>query len=165
MTILAVENLLEILGSIGEAELSFGRFYRQCAETWEADEEFWLNLEAEEIKHARIIGEMAELIRQNPGLFQLNRPFNVTAVRTVISGIEQNIEKLAKGLITRERAMVLARDIESSIIEKTYHEIVKTADLTYLTLVRQVVSDTHRHRSDIEKKIRDCAAPGPVPKR
>lgn len=165
MTLLAVENILEIMRTLGESERIIGRFYRRCAETWQADEGFWLNLEREEIKHAKTIDAMADLIRQNPDAFQLNRPFSLIAIRTVITGIEQNIDQLNKGLITRERAMILARDIESSIIEKTYHEIVKTANPTYLALVRQVVSESYNHRSSIEQKIRETASQPPGPGR
>lgn len=159
MTIPAMESILDILKNLRETELAVGRFYRRCAETWKADEAFWLKLEGEEIKHTQAIEEMAELIRQNPVRFQLNRPFSIAAIRTVITGVEQNIDQLNKGIITRERAMVLARDIESSLIEKAYHEIVKTADLAYLTLVRQVVLDTFSHKSAIEKKIQESPAP------
>ena len=158
MTILGVQNILEILRCIRETERVIGRFYRRCAETWKADEAFWLNLEGEEIKHAQNIEEMAELIRRNPTHFQLNRPFSIAAISTVITGIEQNIDQLNRGVISRERAMVLARDIESSIIEKAYHEIVKTAELAYLTLVRRVVSETLSHKSAIENKIQESAA-------
>lgn len=158
MTMPAVQNILDILRYIRETELVIGRFYRRCAETWKTDEAFWLDLEGEEIKHAQTIEEMAELIRRNPTHFQLNRPFSITAIRTVITGVEQNIDQLNKGFLTRERAMVLARDIESSLIEKAYHEIVKTAELAYLTLVRRVVSETLSHKRAIENKIQDSAA-------
>jgi hypothetical protein len=50
----------------------------------------------------------------------------------------------------------VARDLEASLIEKAYHEIVKTKDLTYLNLVRQIVAETYRHRSAIEQKIREA---------
>jgi len=165
MILLAVENILEIMRTLSESEWIIGQFYRRCAETWKMDEGFWLKLEGEEIRHAKALEAMADLIRQNPDAFQLNRPFSVTAIKTVITGVGQNIDQLNKGLIKRERAMVLARDIESSIIEKAYHEIVKTTNPTYLALVRQVVSESYNHRNSIEQKIRETSSQPPGPGR
>jgi hypothetical protein len=39
------------------------------------------------MKHTKNREAMAEMIRQNPDRFQLNRPFNVTAIKPVLSGI------------------------------------------------------------------------------
>ncbi len=157
LPITVLQNVLETLHTMREVELAIGRFYRGCAGCWKEDEAFWLNLEGAEIRHADWIEQMAQMIRQEPGRFQTHRPFSITAIRTMISGVEQNIAHLEKGQLDRCKAFILARDIEASIIEKAYHEIVKTDLPLYLTLVRRVVSETVSHKAAIEEKLRECS--------
>ncbi len=148
-----LQKLLDIMACLAESERAIARLYRRCAETWKEDDAFWLHLEAQEIGHIRNIDRMAEMIRRNPDRFELHRPFNTTAIRTFITGVEQDMDRLNKGALSQRRALILARDIESSIIEKTYHEIVKTGETDYLNLVKQVVAETCSHKDAIEKRL------------
>jgi hypothetical protein len=155
MARLDLQNILDILAEMAETEMAIAGLYRCCAEAWPADEAFWINLAEEELEHAQNIGEMVERIRRNPDRFQLQRPFNLAAIRTIFAGVKRDAERIRQGILTRERAFVLARDLESSIIEKAYHEIVKTNDRTYLDLIRRIVSQTLLHKNAIEQKIRE----------
>ncbi len=155
MARLDLQNLLDILSGMAEMERTLAGLYRCCAEAWPADEAFWRHLAEEEMEHAQHIGEMAERIRRTPERFELQRPFNLAAIRTILAGVKRNAESIRQGLISRERAFVLARDLESSILEKAYHEIVKTDDRNYLDLIRRIVSQTLLHKNAIETKIRE----------
>lgn len=155
MALVAVGEVLDILGVMEETEKAIADLYGRFGRTWPDEETLWLNMAGEEVGHVEIIGRLKALIAAAPDNFQLNRPFNVTALRTFLEGIERQKERLEKGLLTPERALTVARDLEASLIEKAYHEIVKTKDLTYLNLVRQIVAETYRHRSAIEQKIRE----------
>ena len=153
-----LQSILDILKGMTGVELALAKVYGRCAEVWKADEAFWLGLERAEMTHAEHIRTMAEIIQRTPDRFQLNRPFNSVAIKTFLSGVEQNSDRLEKQQITREGMLILARDMETSILEKNYHEIVKTDDLGYLTLVRGIVSDTVRHKNTLVDKIREGTA-------
>lgn len=40
----SLQNILEIISTLAESERVIARLYRCCAETWTADEAFWLYL-------------------------------------------------------------------------------------------------------------------------
>jgi len=152
----SLQSVLEIITLLAESEQAIARLYRSFAETLKEDEAFWLYLEREELGHEKNLEAMAEMIRQNPAQFQLKRPFNTAAVRTFMAGIEQNIEGQKNEAFPRRKALIIARDIESSIIEKTYHEIVQTTNLSYVSLIKQVVAETQLHKNAVEKRLREC---------
>jgi len=95
-------------------------FYRICADMYKEDAEFWLAIVDGEEKHARNIERMARIVAAKSERFEIGRPFNVTAIRTVMTGVEQQMDRLKKGLITKDRLMIVARDIEASIMEKSF---------------------------------------------
>jgi hypothetical protein len=47
----------------------------------------------------------------------------------------------------------MRRDIESSVMEKCYGEIVRTTDVEYLSPVDEVTKETRDHRNSIEQRI------------
>ena len=97
---------------------------------------------------------MYRIVSDKPEHFEKGRPFNIFAVQTMITGIRNNIEKLKKGEIREDKAIMIARDIEQSFIEFRYSEIVKTADIEYNTLVQKIVKETAQHKTKIDQKMR-----------
>jgi len=148
-----LESILDVLKDMAECELTLAEFYRTCAQIWEEDKEFWLNLERQENIHAQNIDRMAEIISKKHERFESYRPFNPGAIKTMISGIENNIRRLKSGEISKNNVLFIARDIEQSLIEAKYDEIVKTNDIEYQNLVKEIVSQTVVHKGMIEKKI------------
>lgn len=148
-----LQNLLEIMKVMADTELLFAEFYRNCAETWEDDREFWMGIVVEEEKHARNIEKMSQLVSLKPERFEIGRPFNQMSIRTIMTGVNDNLKRLREGLISNERALLLARDMENSVIEKNYGEIVRTSDIEYLNLLKEIVQETVNHRKGIEQRI------------
>ena len=148
-----LESILDELKGMAECELTLAEFYRTCAQIWEEDKEFWLTLERQENIHAQNIDRMAEIISKKHERFESYRAFNPAAMKTMISGIENNIRRLKSGEISKNNVLFIARDIEQSLIEAKYHEIVKTNDIEYQNLVKKIVSQTVVHKGMIDKKI------------
>lgn len=147
------DNILELLGIMVKTELLIAKFYRSCAHIWGKDKAFWLGLEGDEKLHANNIREMAKIVIEKFDLFECNRPFNPVAMKTINSGIETNIQRLKSGKISEDKVLYIARDIEQSLIESKYDEIVKTSDVEYQTLVKKITAQTIAHHHKIEKKI------------
>lgn len=154
LTPAALQNLTDVMKVMAETERLIAELYRACAEIWVEDRVFWLETVAAEEKHADNIETMAGLIADRPERFELGRPFNPMAIQTIKTGLESNLERLKKGEITREKMLHLARDIEASVIEKSYGEIVGTKDLEYKTLVKEIITETVSHRKIFEERIR-----------
>lgn len=158
VTSINLTHLTEIMKMMAEAERIVGDFYQHCAEIWEEDRAFWLEIAVEEEKHAAHIERMARILALKPERFEIGRPFNRVSIQTFINGIEGLRKRLMEGSITRERAMFVARDIEASVMEKCYHEFLHTTDAEYLTLVNEITGETGDHRDRIEKRIGELKA-------
>ena len=81
----------------------------------------------------------------------MGRPFNLIAFNTAQAGILENTTRVSQGALTREKMFVLARDIEQSLLESHYGEIVKTTDVAFQTLLKAILSQTYEHRKIIQK--------------
>ncbi len=155
LTPVGLQNLLDVMKLMAATEQLIAEFYRTCADVWEEDRDFWLATVAEEEKHAANIEKMARIVAARPERFEIGRPFNPMAIRTIMAGVEGHLRRLKEGQITRDRLMIVARDIEASLMEKSYGEIVRTTDVEYLDLVREILEDTDRHKQSIERRCRN----------
>lgn len=77
----------------------------------------------------------------------------MAALKTAQEGIRQNISKIARGALSRLQMLVVARDIEQSLIEAQYGSVVKTNDVEYQTLLKEIVDQTYGHRKAIQEQI------------
>jgi hypothetical protein len=69
------------------------------------------------------------------------------------AGLKDNISRLTSSAFSCEKMLVMARDIEQSILESHYAEIVKTADPEYQALMKGILSQTYEHKKIIQEKI------------
>jgi hypothetical protein len=149
-----VKSILDTLVHMKETERVVAEFYALCADTWPADLQFWTELFKEELEHENNLATMHQIVSDRPKHFEKGRPFNIFVVQTMITGVRNNIEKLKKGEIREDKAIMIARDIEQSFIEFRYSEIVKTSDLEYNTLVQKILRETAQHKTKIDIKIK-----------
>ena len=138
---------------MAESEEAVGEFYRACANVPGEDRGFWLQAAGEEDTHKKSVQKMEEMISRNPENFSLHRPFNAAATRTFVSFIRQNTRALQQGKIPREKLLFVARDIEGSLLELAYSEIVKTTDPDYERTLKEILTQTAEHRNRLEQKI------------
>jgi hypothetical protein len=150
-----LKGLFDVLKLMAENELAIAELYKTCALVWKEDSEFWLNLEKQEIKHANNINKMMEIISKKTEHFEKSYPFNIVAIKTIMSYVKNNIEKIREGKLPRINALSIARDIEQSLMENKYNEIVKTDDIEYQTLVKEIITETAAHKDHIDKIINE----------
>jgi rubrerythrin len=153
MSAIDVKTITKILDAMIQFELSLSDFYTKCAETWDEDVTFWHILANAEAHHAENIQKMLDIITHKLERFEAGRPFNLVALNTALAGIAENTTRVSKGEFSRERIHVMARDIEQSILESHYAEIVNTTDVEYLTLMKDILSQTYEHKKIIQEKI------------
>ena len=144
---------LEALKLMAEAEEAVGEFYRACANVPGEDRSFWLQTAGEEDTHKKSVQKMEEMISRNPENFSLRRPFNAAATRTFVSFIRQNTGALKQDKIPRGKLLFVAKDIERSLLELAYFEIVKTTDPGYEKTLKEILTQTAEHKNRIEQKI------------
>ena len=110
-------------------------------------------MERAEIKHAGIVSRIKKIISETPDKFLLGRLFKVPAVQTMMSGIQWNIQRLEKREITQQNMLFIARDLERSILENQYAQIIKGDDSGFQALMNEIVSDTVDHHDYLIQKI------------
>jgi hypothetical protein len=153
MSIADIEKITTALEAMIQYELNLSDFYKQCADIWTEDQAFWQNLAHAEVRHAENIQKMREIIAKKRENFEAGRPFNPIAINTAMAGLKDNIRRLTSGAFSSEKMLVMARDIEQSILESHYAEIVKTSDLEYQALMKGILSQTYEHKKIIQEKI------------
>ena len=59
--------------------------------------------------------------------------------------------------MTRRQALFILRDVEQSLLESKYTEILKTNDLEYNDLVKEIMAQTEGHKKMLSRKIEESA--------
>lgn len=150
-----LEKVLNLFQILKDLELEISLLYQEAADRWSDEKDFWSSLVLEENKHAKNLMDMAELLRKSPEKFAVGRLINPIAVKTVIRGIDENINRIKNGKLNFEKMLHISLDIENSLLENKYGEIVESKDVEYGNLVKEIVEDTERHKHKIRSKIRE----------
>lgn len=148
-----IERITTVLEAMAQFELKISSFYERCADGSKEDAPFWMNLVQAEIGHANNMERIRKLLTEKPERFEAGRPFNLIALKTALSGIEHSAVLVAQGKVTRDGMLHMAKDIEQSLLESRYAEIVKTGDIEYQALMREIVTQTGEHRQMIQDAI------------
>ncbi len=135
-----------------EAELRLAELYTVCARKFPEDRIFWETIANDERQHAAYLVTMQAHVAAQPSAFAPGRPLNASAIRTTIAYYESLIGKLESGALDAQTMYNVARDIERSVLETKYPELVRTQHHDYLALVARIARDTERHRELFQLK-------------
>lgn len=147
-----LKQLGDILGR-NPLSLALAELYQACSEQFPEDKNFWLAIRHQEQLHAKLIGQLADLISSQPQEFRFGRPFNSVAIKTTMSSIADYTESVRKGLLQRKRAPYMARDIENSVLEAKYGEIVSTNNIEFRKIIELINKDTLAHKNVFAAKV------------
>lgn len=153
MKVKRTEDILEVIKAMGEVEMSMAAFFRSCAECCPEEQEFFTQIAWQEELHEQYLQKIAEMFSAKPEKFILHRPFNIPAIRTFISFIKETEGKIKGKEISEERALYLAKDFEESTLEQYFYQFLKSDDLAFQNLIREIIDQTKEHRKKIDQKI------------
>jgi len=128
-------------------ELALAALYQACSERFPDTKGFWLAIQHQEEAHAQSIRGLAGLISAHPEEFRSGRPFGSAAIRTIVSSVAGYTEQVRNRQLSRRRALIIARDIENSVLEAKYGEIVATDNVEFAGTIRRLAEDTLAHRN------------------
>jgi hypothetical protein len=151
----ALNNFQGALKLMAEFELTLAELYRTCSQIWPNNKDFWLLLERAEVKHSQNLTKITKMVMENPEAFELGRPFKPAAVQVAILGIQRSLQRLKNKEITEKNMLFISRDIEQSILEKQYGEIVRSNNIEFHSLINEIISDTLAHREFLNDKIKE----------
>lgn len=145
---------LKALDVMVEAETAVAEFYSLCAEKFTAHAQFWSSLAKEEFAHAEVIRKLIHLIRIQPDQFAAGKSTPLEAVKAFIARTHSNAESIRRDELPEEKALLIAYHIENTVIESQYADVVTTENLEYGALLKQIVSDTKRHKETVLDEMR-----------
>lgn len=146
MTDATVDGLLRKLEEHEEAMASlYTAFGSLQAET--AD--FWKRLACEEHAHAAWLRTLRDRLAVGEGL-QNRRLFNSAAVQTSIDYIQRRLAQISSEGITALRALVIALDLEDSLLEKEYFCVLASDSPEMQRVFNTLSEQTREHRKQIE---------------
>ena len=147
MTTRSVLDVVPVMQEMKKLELALAGLYQACSERFPEDRDFWVAIQQQEERHAQIIERLAGLIAAHPELFRAGRAFNATAIKTILAGIANYTMQVREGKLPSQRAKFVARDIENSVLEANYAEIVTTDNLEFRQAMELMAKDTLAHKN------------------
>lgn len=151
----AFNDLQVVLNRMAEYELALAELYRTCSQTWPDNKYFWILLERAEVKHSEYLNKIIQMVMEKPEVFELGHPFKPAAIQIAILGLQGNLQRLKNKEITEKNMLFISRDIEQSILEKHYGEIVRSNNIEFHSLINEIISDTLAHREFLNDKIKE----------
>lgn len=148
-----VPELLQVMNDMVVLEKALAELYLACSEKFPEDSKFWLAICHQEELHAKFIGELAALVSSHPQEFKFGRPFNTVAITTIMSNVKNSMDQVRNGQFDRKRALLMARDIENSVLEAKYQEIVSTDNIEFTKTINRIMRDTASHKNLLAAKI------------
>jgi len=148
-----VKNVSRTLGIMAELEQVISEFYRSAGDRWPEDGDFWSGLAEAETTHAGYLGRMRAMLDSRPEAFEIGRPIALSAVAEVLSGVRNLIRRLKNGEFSRKAILLLSRDLEQSVLESKYMEMLKTEDRDYQKMISEIVLQTEAHQQQLLRKI------------
>ncbi len=148
-----MQELLQVMNDMVSLELALAELYQACGERFPEDRNFWFAIQHQEELHAKLIKQLADLISSRPLEFRFGRPFNSVAIKTIISSVTNYTDSVRRGLLQRKRALFMARDLENSVLEANYGEIVSTDNIEFRKTVDLIAKDTLTHRNVFAAKV------------
>ena len=146
------DTMPDALNALLRLELKVGELYEACALQWPEDAPFWRAVAEQETMHAHAVERMVLLISKNPAHYLPAKDIKVAAIETIIAGIERTTDQVQAGRVLKNNVLAIAVDIENSVMEKKFFEIVKTADPVFLQLCHDVMAQTREHKQHFEKR-------------
>ncbi len=150
-----LSRTLDTLAALGEHEISLAGLYAACSGEWRDDAALWDGLADSERSHAECLAMMAQIVAARPAGFAPGRPLSAAAGRLQAAYVESRRREVEGGGMARRTALLMARDIERSIIETRLNELLRTEESDYLTIADRVVAETGLHYRLLEQELAD----------
>jgi hypothetical protein len=147
-------GVLDTFAGLGDHEAALAALYAACGRIWHGDAALWDALADSERGHVTCLAAMARIVAERPAAFALGRPFSGAAGRLQASYAKDRAREVERGGMARRAGLLLAYEIERSIIETHLNELLRTEERGYLAIVERIVAETVAHCRLLERELR-----------
>ena len=152
MNATVVNQVIEILEKLKDIELSLAEFYETCSVAFSEQVTFFHTLNEEEKKHAVLISELIDVVR-NGKLEGVPGRFKLPALNVYLEGIRASVAKVKNGKLSLLQVLTLAMDYEKSIVEKKFFEAIQSTSSQYDSVKLLLGMETKEHYQRIVNRI------------
>ncbi len=140
-----------ILDEMQAVELAAADIYRRFASSFPADRNFWQDLARDEDSNGEMVGQLRALLLRNGAPFEVVR--NSAVLATFRLGIEQQAGRLQRGEIGRHAALFIARDLERSLIERSFLGAIRSEKPEFRAVQEKIRAETEGHLERLQNYI------------
>ena len=141
-----------ILDQMQAVEFAAADIYRRFAASFPADRIFWQGLAEDEDGHAAMVSELKAALLRNGAPFEVVR-LNSAILVTFRQGIEQQSMRLQRGEISRRTALFIARDLEKSLIERSFFDAIRSEKPGFRMVQEKIRRETEGHLERLQNYI------------
>lgn len=142
----------QVLDALREIELLVADLYRRFARFFSKDRELWESLSRDEEGHAAAAAELKGLVAGAEAPKTAGRT-NIAALSTYKKGLEYHVHRLERGEINRTKALFTARDIERTLVERAFYDLVQSDQPGFKAGQARVSGETKSHLEKLEEYI------------
>ena len=149
-----IQDVIENLRLLSKGEKQISEFYQLCGDVFAEEKEFWHSVAASERYHAGVALAMADLVEKEPRKYKPGHSFSAVSIRLFGLHLDSLVANMREGKIGKDELLPLAADIESSVVELNYGDIVETNVPEYRELARKLEEETGEHRQAFEDRMK-----------
>ena len=148
-----LERTLAVLGTLREFELALADMYAACALRWPHDPACWEQLVEAEKRHGDHVRRLAAMVASRSLEFYPGRPLTSAAIERQIDYVHHRTREFSENFMPEHQALLAIRDLENSILESHYFELVHSPDAEYAALVATILAETEDHVRVIDDRL------------
>ena len=139
------ERIIELLAKHEEA---IGRLYAEYADKFPEQHAIWVKLSEEEHQHAEWLRGLDPAIKKGSVAFGTNR-FDTDGIDRSISWVTFQTGKAERGDISMDEALMVAMDLENTLIENKCFEVFEEDPPEFKRVLRLLADATEKHRTTV----------------
>lgn len=141
-----------VLEALGGLELLVAELYAGFAEAFPEDAALWRDLVRDERDHAAAAAALRDMVGRCGGRVDPSKA-NLAVLATYRKGLEDQAARLRKGGIARKAALFIARDLERTLIERRFYDVVACDDAAFGSVRDGIQDATGTHFGKLESYI------------
>ncbi len=150
-------KIIEELYHIQNCELALASFYQELTEKYPEERFFWAEAVADEINHARKIGQLIAFVSTNMKRYSPGR-FKIELLKTYLERVYSHIKMIQDGQMNHKEILLAILDYEKAEIETKPYEVVKSYEDEYREFTFAFEDDLKIHTMRITSYVKDKLA-------
>jgi hypothetical protein len=145
-----MKSVQDFIDLLADHEKKVGQLYRIYAQTFTETASFWTELSDEENRHAELLIELGDKIKEKHAHLDQNK-FKSVIIHRSIEYVTAQIERVRSEPLKLKQALSIGLDIEKNIIDGQIFEIFKGYTIRAREIIRELGDAVLDHYRRIEK--------------